>query len=229
MAQTVEVVASPVEDETERSLSELLEQLGRDVSALALSEARLAAVRREPELRRAAGTVAVALGAALAFLTAFALANTAVLRALSPTLSDWGAALVLAAAWTAVGALVVLWLRTRTKRVKRLTVEGAIAARNEAEGALHATIEQLRPAISREVSLVAVPVVSNIASGLAADAGDEIVETIDDLIEDADDIVAELTDDIPGSAAVNQMWDVVLMPGRFAVRVASGVLKREDG
>ena len=134
MAQTVEsVTASRTEVGAEQSLAELLEQLGRDVSALALCETRLAAARREPEFRRAAGTVAVALLAALAFLTAFAFANTAALRALTPALSDWGAALVLAAVWTAVGVVVALWLRARASRVKRLTVEDAAAARNEAE------------------------------------------------------------------------------------------------
>ncbi len=229
LAQTVESVnASRTEVGAEQSLAELLEQLGRQVSALALCETRLAAARREPELRRAAGTVAVALLAALAFLTAFALANTAALRALSPALSDWGAALVLAAAWTAVGAVVALWLRARASRVKRLTVQDAAEARHEAERAMQATIEQLRPAISREVALVAVPMAIHIASDLAAEAGDEIVETADEIIEGADDVVEALMEDVAGSGAVNQVWDVVLLPGRFCVRVASGVLKRDD-
>ena len=42
-------------------------------------------------------------------------------------------------------------------------------------------------------------------------------------------VVEALMEDVAGGGAVNQVWDVVLLPGRFCVRVASGVLKRDDG
>ncbi len=58
------------------------------------------------------------------------------------------------------------------------------------------------------------------ASGVV-DAGDEIIES-------ADEIVESITEDVPGGGVVNQMWDVVLMPGRFGVRVATTVLKRGE-
>ena len=83
---------------------------------------------------------------------------------------------------------------------------------------------------------MAVPTASHIASDLVAEAGDEIVETAheivetaDEIIDGADDIVETLMEDVAGSGAANQVWDVVLLPGRFCVRVASGVLKRDDG
>ena len=42
-----------------------------------------------------------------------------------------------------------------------------------------------------------------------------------------DDMVEGIVDDLPGGSVMNQMWDVVLMPGRFGVRIATTVLKRE--
>ena len=90
MAETAEsVAASLTEDEAEESLTELLGQLGREPSALVFYEARLAASRHKPELRRAASGVAATLVVALAFLAAFALANATAVRGLSPALSDW--------------------------------------------------------------------------------------------------------------------------------------------
>src|SRR5215471_3696143 len=96
--------APPAEDENEASVTDLLEQLGREVSALVLYESRLAVSRHKPEIRRTAGDVAAALAVALAFLTAFVLANAAVVRALSTSMPEWVAPLVLAAVWMTVGA-----------------------------------------------------------------------------------------------------------------------------
>jgi hypothetical protein len=70
--------------------------------------------------------------------------------------------------------------------------------------------------ITKEIALAAVPT----AGGLA--------EFGEDLIEGADDIVDAVTDELPGGGVVNQVWDVVLAPGRFGIRVATTVLKRND-
>jgi hypothetical protein len=40
--------------------------------------------------------------------------------------------------------------------------------------------------------------------------------------------VDDLTEEIPGGGVVNQVWDVVMAPGRFGIRVATTVLKRGD-
>ena len=77
------------------------------------------------------------------------------------------------------------------------------------------TLERLSPVVTREIALAAVP---NVAGGMV-DAGG-------DLIEGADEIVEALTEGVPGGSVVNQMWDVVLMPGRLGVRVATTVLRR---
>jgi hypothetical protein len=41
----------------------------------------------------------------------------------------------------------------------------------------------------------------------------------------SDPIVEELSEQVPGGV-VNQVWGVVLMPGRVGIRVATTVLKR---
>ena len=157
---------------------------------------------------------------ALAFLTAFALANAAAVRGLSEVLPDWLAPLVLAAAWVAVGVVLALYLRARAKRLGAVTGKSAEEARAEAEQAVRQTLERLAPALSREIALAAVPMASGMASGVV-DAGEE-------LIEDADEIVDAITENMPGGGVVNQVWDFVLMPGRLGVRVATTVLKRDE-
>jgi hypothetical protein len=87
----------------EEPVSELIEQAGRAARLLALRQAQLAAVRHGPQVRRASLDVAVALGIALAFLTAFVLANWAAVSALSGPLPGWAAPLLLAAAWIVIG------------------------------------------------------------------------------------------------------------------------------
>lgn len=132
-------------------------------------------------------------------------------------LSDWFAPLVLAAAWTAVGASLALFMRARAKRVTGWKVKHAEEARAEAEQAVRGTLERLSPAISREIALAAVPMASGMASGVV-DAGEEVIDSADEILE-------TIAQDVPGGGVVNQMWDVVLMPGRFGVRVATTVLK----
>lgn len=221
MAETTDsVAASPEDREDEESVTELLEQLGRQLSSLVYYEARLEASRKKPELRRAARSAAVGLGATLAFLTAFALANASAVLALSTVLSSWLAALLLAAAWAAVGALLALALRARARRASRRRVKPLQESRDEAEQAVRATLDRLAPAITNEVGLVAVPIASGLAGG--------VINSGDDLIEGADEFVESITEELPGGGVVNQVWDVVLMPGRFGVRLATTVLKRGE-
>src|SRR5262245_47762634 len=153
MAETGEPASvSPAEDE-QRSLTELLEQLGRDVGALVFYESRLAAARHGPEVRLAGTAAAAAAVAGLAFLTAFALANVAAVSALSAAVSGWVAALVLAAAWATLGALLLLLLRSRARRaVRGWSVADAEVARDEAEQRVRATVELLSPVITRELA-----------------------------------------------------------------------------
>jgi hypothetical protein len=83
---------------------------------------------------------------------------------------------------------------------------------------VRATLERLAPAITVEIATAAVP--------MAGDMAGSVVDVGGDLLEASDDMVEAIVDDLPGGSVMNQMWDVVLMPGRFGVRVATTVLKR---
>lgn len=215
-----------------QSITELLVQLGRDVSVLVFCEAQLAASRNMPEVRRAARDIAGALVAAIAFLTALVFANLAAFEGLTNGLSAWLAALVLGAAWLAIGAGLVVALMVRAGNVTgwrwwRVFSAGAEEtskelerARAEAEQAVRETLKQLAPAISVEIATAAVPI--------AGDMAGDVVEAGQDLLETSDEMVEAMAEDLPGGGVVNQMWDVVLMPGRFGFRVATTVLKRGE-
>jgi hypothetical protein len=71
----------------------------------------LAAARRAPQLHPVARDFAGLAALALAAVTAFAFGNWAAASALSTVITDWEAALVLATAWVATGALVAALLR----------------------------------------------------------------------------------------------------------------------
>jgi hypothetical protein len=208
--------AAARDEDAEESITDLLEQLGKDVAALVYYESRLAAERNKAQIRQVAGGVAAALTALAALITAFVLVNTAALLGLATVMDAWLAALILAAAWTAVGVGVAVVLLGRVKRAEKGEHETLDEASERAEQAVRATLEQLGPAITKEIALAAVPT----AGGIAELGGD--------LIESVDDIVDDITDEIPGGSVVNQAWDVFLAPGRFGIRVATTVLKRGD-
>jgi hypothetical protein len=215
------------EPQDARSLTELLEQLGRDVSALGVSEAQLEAARNMPEVRRAARDVAGTLVVAIAALTAFAFINVAAIDGLSKALATWLAALVLAAAWIAVAGVLLFGFLGRVRRwlswivftappteaVKELERD-----RDAAGQAVLRTLEELGPVLAAQVALAAVPDAGEVASG--------VIEVGDDVLEGVDEIVEEFTEQLPGGGVVNQVWDVVLIPGRFGIKVVTTVLQR---
>ena len=237
MTESSAPVDAPPEDEAvepseTESVTELIVQLGREVSVLVFCEAQLAASRNMPEARRAVRDIAAALVAAVAFLTAFVFANVAAMLGLTSVLSSWLAAVVLTAAWIAVGSALAVALMVRAGRVTgwkwwRVFSGGAEAslielerARAEAERAVRDTLEQLAPAMTFQIAAAAVP--------MATDAVGGVVDVGGDLIEASDDMVEGIAEDLPGGGVVNQMWDVVLMPGRLGVKVATTVLKRGE-
>jgi hypothetical protein len=69
-----------------------------------------------------------------------------------------------------------------------------------------------------ELASAAVPIAGGLASGVV-DAGEDILEASDELVE-------SIAEELPAGGVVSQVWDVVLMPGRFGVKVATTVLKR---
>jgi hypothetical protein len=242
MAETVEPVdVSPDGDEsTEQdenpSVTELVVQLGRDLSVLALCEAQLQASRNMPEVRRAARDFAAALLVVVALAAAFAFANVAAFEGLSTAVSGWVAALVLCALWIVVGVSLLIALLVRAGhatgwkwwRVFRAgpaePTKDLEQARADAEQAVLDTLEQLAPAITIEIATAAV---AN-AGDMAGDMAEGVFDVGGDLMETSDDIVEAIAEDLPGGGVVNQMWDVVLMPGRYGLKVVTTVLKRDE-
>jgi len=237
VAETPHPVAEPPAEETvepdeDTSVTELLIQLGGDVSVLAFCEAQLAASRNMPEVRRAARDIAAALVAGIAFLTAFVFVNVAAMLALATVMPSWLAALILFLVWLLIGAAVAIALMVRAGHVTgwkwwRIFTAGPEEslkdlerARAEAEEAVLATLQRLAPAVTVEIAAAAVPVAAGAVGG-AVDVGSDLLEASDDMVE-------AIAEDLPGGGRVNQMWDVVLMPGRFGVRVATTVLKRGE-
>ena len=212
--ETTEAAVEPEEGEAEESLTDLLGQLGRDLAALGFYESRLTAARHEAELRRAGRDVVAAVVVVAALLTAFVLANTAAVLGLATVMDAWLAALVLAAAWTAVGVVLALVLLRRARRAGG--GESVQESRDRAAEAVRADLEQLAPAVTKEIALAAVPM------------ADGIVDVGEELIEGADDLVESMVEELPGGGVVNQVWDVVLAPGRFGIRIATTVLKRAE-
>ena len=237
MAERSDPVEAPPADERAEpdengSVIELLVQLGHEVSVLAFCEAQLTASRNMPEVRRAARDVAAAFVAGIAFLTAFVFANVAGMLALTTVLPAWLAALILTLAWLGIGAAVSVALLVRAGHVTgwkwwrvftagpEESLKDLEGARADAEQAVLATLERLAPAITVEIAAAAMPVAAGAVTG--------VVDVGGDLIEASDDMVEAIAEDLPGGGVVNQMWDVVLMPGRFGVRVATTVLKRGE-
>jgi hypothetical protein len=230
-SQEEEEPEAEAEDESP-SITELLVELGRDVSVLAFCEAQLAASRHMPEVRRAARDVVGAVAAATAFLTAFVFANVAALLGLSTVMSPWLAALVLFAVWLVVGVGLLLALMVRAGRVTgwkwwrvfRAGPEGSTKdleqARSDAEQAVRDTLGRLAPALVIEISSASVAV--------AGDMAGDVVEAGEDILEASDEMVEAIAEELPGGGVVNQMWDVVLMPGRLGLKVATTVLKRPE-
>jgi Putative Actinobacterial Holin-X, holin superfamily III len=219
------------EPQDARSVTELLEQLGRDLSELGMSEAQLEAARNMPEVRRAARDIVGALVVVVAALTAFVFVNVAAMDGLSRVLATWLAALVLAAVWIAVGGVLLFGLMGRARRwllwivLKAPPTEAREELERERDAAGKAalsTLERLGPALAIQIALAAVPT----ASEVAGDVGSGVVEAGGSVLEASDEIVAEFTEEIPGGGVVNQVWAVALVPGRFGIRVATTVLRR---
>jgi hypothetical protein len=215
------------EPEDARSVRELLEQLGREVGDLGLSEAQLEAARNLPEVRRAARDIVGAMVVVVAALTAFAFLNVAAVDGLSRVLATWLAALVLAAVWIAIGGVLLFGFMGRARRwllwialkpPPREAVEELEQERDAAAKAARSTLERLGPALAIEIALAAVPKAGDVAGGVV-EAGDSILEASSETVE----IVAE---QVPAGGVANQVWSVALMPGRFGIRVATTVLRR---
>jgi hypothetical protein len=219
---------SAEQDETQ-SVTELLGELGRNVSVLVLCEAQLAAANNMPEVRRTARDLGGALLATTGFLAAFVFANVAAFEGLATVVPGWAAALLLGAMWIVLAVTLVLALMVRAGHVTGWRwwqvfmsgPEGALddleRALDDAKQAVRDTLERLAPAISIEIASASV--------AMAGDMAGDVIDAGEDILDASDDLVESIAEDLPAGGVVNQIWDVVLMPGRFGLKVATTVLK----
>jgi hypothetical protein len=215
------------ESEDSPSLTELIEQLGRDLGELGVSEAQLEAARNMPEVRRAARDIVGTVVLALAALTGFALLNVAAVDGLSKAISTGLAALVLGAIWLAIAGVLLVAVMGRArhwlmwlllKAPPNDALEELERERDAAGRAALDTLERIGPALAVQVALAAVP--------SAGDVADGVVEFSDDLLEASDEIIEVVAEQVPGGGVVNQVWGVALRPGRFGIKVATMVFSR---
>jgi hypothetical protein len=218
--------------EAEAQASELLEQVGRDASVLVLREVELTTSRHIPELRRALRDLSVLMVIGVAFVTAFVLANWAIVLALSSPLPGWRAPLVLMAVWAALGGLLLVFVLHRTERVLGWQWWRAAAAdpgervrtrevaRDEAQHSLRESLEQFAGAVAREAGVLVTAAIVPLAGG-AAEAGEKVLDAVDDVT----DVIEEK---LPGGGLINRATDLALKPGRYALDAMQKGLKREE-
>ena len=187
------------ESPTETS-NELLARLAHEVSVLVRSELELAAAHHGPQLRHVTVEVAAAVAAAVALILALASAGWAAVHGLSLAMPSWAAALVVAAAWSAVAGLLLsldhprrLFARLREESGSQ-AIERAEQARAEAEHDVKATAERLGIVLARESAE------REIRIGVTA--AERFMGTAED---DAEDLLKELVVALlaPGKAGIS--------------------------
>jgi hypothetical protein len=183
-------------------------------------------------LRRAARDLSVLFGIGLAFVTAFVLANWAIVLALSSPLPGWRAPLVLMGVWAAVGGLLLVFVLHRTERVLGWqwwraaaadpgeTVHTREQARDDAQHTLRESLEQFAGAVAREAGVLVTAAVVPLAGG-AAEAGEKVLDAVDDVTD-------AIEEKLPGGGLINRATDLALKPGRYALDAMQKGLKREE-
>jgi hypothetical protein len=246
MADETEPEAEPDDGATREAIRQELAEVRRQIAELVAAQAQLVASAHRRDLRRWALDAAGPAAVVFVLLTAFGLANAAAVHGLASVMPSWAAALVLAGVWVVVGAALAaaIWIRgergdgLRWWRVLAPASDDGLAearaARERAEKGLRESLERLAPDLAKEATTAAVPIASAVATevttgmatGMATEVAGGVVEAGGDLLDTSGEIVASITEEVPGGGIVNQIWDVVLLPGRMGVRVVTTVLRR---
>jgi hypothetical protein len=214
------------EAEQDRSASELIEQVGRDAAVLMGRELQLTASRHGDELRAAARNLFVVGAVTVAFATAFALLNWAIVDALEGPLSSWSAPLVVAVFWTVVGVIGAIYLATRpgvgavVKELAGTTTDGVTLeeSRDQAEEKLRGSLADLSGAVASETGVIVAAAIVPMAGG-AVDAGEKLLDVADEITDNLE------SSGMIGGRFVNQAFDVALLPGRMIIRVTARAFK----
>ena len=221
--------ASSTGPDEDQGLTEVVEQLGRDVSALLLREADSPPFAIVRQYARARDAIAVGV-AVVAFGTTFLLANWATVRALSG-LPD-GGPLVLSVAWAIVGCVLVLVLILHSRESTGSSWWHAFVGRDD--------VEIVEDANARERCPPACAPAAGEARGATATNAEAIVAAA--VVPIArhrqrrrgrsrryEAAFEDVVEKIPGADLVAEVIDFVLIPGRLGIRIMATVMKRPAG
>jgi hypothetical protein len=227
------IVVTATEGASRESVSERVEDVARAAATVAIRGARVAADRNLTELRRAAVDLVAFAGVVVACLTAFAFGNWAAASALTTAVRGWVAAVILAAGWIVVAAVLVAVLlrgeRALPQSWRRVSGRGpgdsvrSQQAFDDAERAFRTALDSLADVIADAAERKIAAAILPLAGGMVA-VGEEMVDATDEVIEAADEITDVIEERLPGGVVVNRAVDFALVPGRFGIRVARTVL-----
>jgi hypothetical protein len=148
-----------------------------------------------------------------------------VVDALSESLHGWRAPLVVAAFWLVVGSVLLVVVMVKLGRASGLrwwrdtseVQEEVEKARDEAAAAVRTTLVRVGPVAAREGAKAMASAAIPLAEGVA-DAGEAILDMGDDMLD-------TIEGQVPESGAVREVVDLMLMPGRFGLRIATTVFR----
>ena len=221
-----EVHEQPDEQEPEEeheSVSELLDRLGRDTRALLVAELTYSASEHTPQLRGRPRPGRHAAGRPRIPCRVRARERGRGQRP-ADVASGWRAPLLLAAVWVVVGLLLALALGVRASRLLGVTCRRRETARRLSR---HGTRPRLRCATRSNASQArwrARPRSGSRRPWCPSRAASSTpvrtcwrrpASELEDLVEQ-----------VPEGRAAGQMIDLVLLPGRIGIRVATAVLQR---
>jgi hypothetical protein len=134
----------------------LVGDLAHQVSVLVRKDLELAAVQRAPEIRKLAIEIGAALAAAVALFLTLGALSWAAFQGLAVAFEPWTAALIVAAAWTAISLLALSidhprrLLRRLGKGAHEQVLSDAIVERELAKQEVRTTTNELRQELRRE-------------------------------------------------------------------------------
>jgi hypothetical protein len=138
----------------------------------------------------------------------------------------WLAAVVLAACWAAVAAVLALILRARLRRGStgvwiRVLGDDRATAVGELQASRDVAEHDVRVSLDRFGDAVAAASAAQLANAVVPFA-----DTMGDaLLDEAEEVLDTVADAVPGAGAIGQVVDIVLFPGRLGLRVATTVFR----
>lgn len=168
---------------------ELLGELAHQFAVLVRCDLELTAAERAPELRQVAVEIGAVAAAAATALLAFVAFSSAAVLGLTHVVPAWGAALIVAGAWS-LATLLLLRLGQFDRLRKRLaagsqeqTIAAARLARKEAEEAIKVAAAKLARVMVRETAAHEVEAVVAAEKRIADNVERDVESILKELVE----------------------------------------------